>query len=205
MIEVILMERIESLGTLGQVVKVRPGFARNFLLPQKKALRATKTNLEIFEKQRAELEARNAQLRAEAETASKKVEGLKLIVIRQASEAGHLYGSVSARDVADAADAAKQKIERSQVDIPQPIKELGLFPVRVKLHPEVSVIITINVARSEEEARQQELKAAAAAKKTAEASEAEAFVEAAPVSDAAEDAPKKKKAGKAKAETTKEA
>jgi large subunit ribosomal protein L9 len=201
MIEVILLERIERLGQLGQVVKVRPGFARNFLLPQKKALRATKANLELFEKQREELESKNAALRTAAEVEAKKLEGITLVVIRQASEMGQLFGSVSARDVADSAKDANHKIERSQIQIVQPIKELGLFPVKVKLHPEVSVTITINVARSPEEAVVQAEKHAAVKSKADKA--AEAPVEA-PVAEEAAPAPaeegeEKPKAKKAKA------
>ena len=155
MIEVILLERIERLGNLGQTVKVRPGFARNYLLPQKKALRATKANLELFEKQRTELEARNTAERATAETLAKKIDGLKLVVIRQASEMGQLFGSVSARDVVESAAEVGQKLERSQVQIDSPIKMLGLFPVKIKLHPEVTTKVTVNVARSPEQAERQ--------------------------------------------------
>lgn len=152
MIEVILLERIERLGTMGDTVKVRPGYARNFLLPQKKALRATKANLELFEKQRAELEAQNAAKRAEAEKMAGTMENFKVVVIRQASEMGMLYGSVSARDIADEARKAGKAIDRLMVQIDTPIKMLGLFTVKVRLHPEVAVKITVNVARSPEEA-----------------------------------------------------
>ena len=207
MIEVILLERIERLGPMGQVVRVKPGFARNFLLPQKKALRATKSNMELFEKQRAELEAKNAAQRAEAEKLAKKLDGLTLIVVRQASETGQLYGSVSARDIAEAAEDAKQPIERQQVQIGAPIKALGLFPVKLKLHPEVSTNITINVARSAEEAAMQLEKSKVAAKeaaKQAELDEAKANLEAAAAAPApvaateSEDKPKKAKKTKAK-------
>jgi large subunit ribosomal protein L9 len=174
MIEVILLERIERLGPMGQVVKVKPGFARNYLLPQKKALRATKANRELFEKQRAELEAKNTALRAQAETTAATMENLKLVVIRQASETGQLYGSVTARDVAEAAKEAKKPIERAMVQIDTPIKELGLFPVKIKLHPEVSVKITINVARSPEEAIIQAEKGVALIKAAAKQAEADA-------------------------------
>ncbi|MDE2030306.1 MAG: 50S ribosomal protein L9 [Alphaproteobacteria bacterium] len=201
--EVILLERIERLGTMGQTVKVRPGYARNFLLPQKKALRATKANLELFEKQRAELEARNAAERAKAETLAGKMDGLKFAVIRQASDTGQLFGSVSARDVAEAAAEAGHTIARSQVQIDAPIKELGLFPVKVKLHPEVTVKITINVARSPEEAAVQAEKGAAAAKYAAEKAEVEAAFDAPSkkseaVMDEAVEAEAKKPAKKAK-------
>lgn len=153
--DVILLERVEHLGQMGQVVKVRPGYARNFLLPQKKAMRASKANLAHFEKQRAHLEAMNLERRKEAEYVSQKIEGLTVVVTRQAGETGVLYGSVSNRDVAEAVDAAGFKIDRRQVDIGQPIKTLGLFKVRVVLHPEVSVAVTVNVARTLEEAELQ--------------------------------------------------
>lgn len=174
MIEVILLERIERLGTMGQTVKVRPGFARNYLLPQKKALRATKANLELFEKQRAELEKQNAAKRTDAEKMATKVDGAKVVIIRQASEMGMLYGSVTARDVAEAAKEAGHAIDRLMVQIDTPIKTLGLFPVKVKLHPEVAIKVTVNVARSIEEAAIQAEKGVAALK----AAEAEAQAEA---------------------------
>jgi large subunit ribosomal protein L9 len=150
--DVILLERVEKLGQMGQVVKVRPGFARNFLLPQKKALRATKANLAVFEKQRANLEAANLKAREEATYVAGKMKGVAVVVIRQAGETGILYGSVSARDVADGVVAQGYKIDRQQVAIDKPIKTLGLFDVRVVLHPEVVVGVKVNVARSQEEA-----------------------------------------------------
>lgn len=174
MIEVILLERIERLGQMGQVVRVRPGFARNFLLPQKKALRATKANLDLFEKQRAELEAKNAAERSKAEKLSSKLSELKLVIIRQASETGQLYGSVSARDVAEAAREIGHEIGRMQVQIDAPIKALGLFPVKVKLHPEVIIKITVNVARSPDEAAVQAEKGAAVIKAAEEKAQVEA-------------------------------
>ncbi len=178
MIEVILMERIERLGQLGQVVKVRPGYARNYLLPQKKALRATKINIAYFEKQRAAIEAQNAQHREDAVARAKTLEGLTVMLVRQASESGQLYGSVTARDVAEAATEAKHAIERRLVEITTPIKSIGLFPVKIKLHPEVAVTITVNVARTEEEGKMQLQRSNAAAAKakaaTAEPAEAEA-------------------------------
>ena len=173
MIEVILLERIERLGTMGQTVKVRPGYARNFLLPQKKALRATKANLEQFEHQRAELEARNVAERGVAEKRASKMENVKVVVIRQASEMGQLFGSVTARDVAEAAAEAGHEINRMQVQIDSPIKSLGLFPVKIKLHPEVTVKITVNVARSPEEATVQAEKGAALIKANAERAQVE--------------------------------
>ena len=174
MIEVILLERIERLGTMGQTVKVRPGFARNYLLPQQKALRATKANLELFEKQRADMEAKNAAKRAEAEVLATKIDGIKVVIIRQASEMGMLYGSVTARDVAEAAKESKHPIDRLMVNIDTPIKTLGLFSVKVKLHPEVTIKITVNVARSPEEATMQAEKGAAVLKAAEAAAAAEA-------------------------------
>ena len=151
--EIVLLERVEHLGHLGDVVKVKPGFARNYLFPQKKALRATKSNLEFFEKQKAELQKRNATLKSTAETDSKKIDGTALVIVRQASEAGQLYGSVAARDVAEALVGAGFKVERGHVMLTEPLKTLGIFPVRVALHPEVSVQVTVNIARSAEEAK----------------------------------------------------
>jgi len=150
--DVILLQRIEKLGQMGEVVRVKAGFARNYLLPQKKALRATDANKARFEKQRAQLEATNLARRQEAEKISGKVDGLTVVIIRQAGETGHLYGSVSARDVAAAATAGGVTIDRAQVLMDRPIKMLGLHPVRVALHPEVVVTVTANVAKSEEEA-----------------------------------------------------
>ncbi|HWI26685.1 MAG TPA: 50S ribosomal protein L9 [Stellaceae bacterium] len=155
MVDVILLERVEKLGQMGQVVKVRPGFARNYLLPQKKALRATKENLAYFEKQRAQLEAQNLARRGEAEEVAKKLNGLAVVVIRQAGESGQLYGSVTARDVADAVTEAGFTIGRGQVVLDKAIKTLGLYKQRVVLHPEVSVTVTVNVAQSAEEAEMQ--------------------------------------------------
>jgi large subunit ribosomal protein L9 len=153
--DVILLQRIEKLGQMGEVVKVKPGFARNYLLPQKKALRATEANRARFETQRAQLEATNLARRQEAEKISGKVDGLAVVIIRQAGETGHLYGSVSARDVAVAVTAGGVTIDRAQVLMDRPIKMLGLHPVRVALHPEVVVTVTANVAKSAEEAELQ--------------------------------------------------
>ena len=155
MIELILLERVEKLGQMGQLVKVKPGFARNYLLPQKKAMRATKENLTYFETRRAQLEANNLQRRTEATEVGGKIEGLTVVIIRQAGESGQLYGSVSARDIADAVTGAGFTIEKRQVVLDRPIKNLGLHPVKVVLHPEVSVTITANVAQSAEEAEMQ--------------------------------------------------
>ena len=153
--ELILLERVENLGQMGDVVNVKPGFARNFLLPQKKALRANETNKKVFESQRADLEARNLERKKDADAAAKKIDGKAFIVIRQASEMGVLYGSVSTRDIAEAASEEGVKIERSQVRIEKPLKALGVFPVRVVLHPEVDATIDVNIARSPDEAERQ--------------------------------------------------
>ena len=154
-VDLILLERVEKLGQMGQVVKVKPGFARNYLLPQKKALRATKENLAYFESQRAQLEANNLHRKSEATEVGGKLEGLSVIVVRQAGESGQLYGSVSAKDIAEAVSRAGFTIEKRQVVLERPIKSLGLHSVRIMLHPEVSVAITANVARSAEEADMQ--------------------------------------------------
>ena len=153
--DIVLLERVEHLGKLGDVVKVKPGYARNYLLPQKKALRATKSNMAYFEQRKSDLQALNDRSRAEAEGNAKKIEGLAIVVIRQASEAGQLYGSVAARDVAEGAAEQGVTIERRQVVLAEPIKSLGIFPVKVTLHPEVTVQVTVNVARSAEEATTQ--------------------------------------------------
>ncbi len=150
--EVILLERIERLGQMGDVVKVKPGFARNFLLPQKKALRATEENRKRFESQRSQLEVANLERRQEAEQVAGKMQGLSVVLIRQAGDAGQLYGSVNSRDIAQAVTDAGFTTERRQVRLDTPIKALGLYDIRLDLHPEVSLQVRINVARSEEEA-----------------------------------------------------
>ena len=149
---VILLERVPKLGQMGDVVKVKPGFARNFLLPQKKALRDTKDNITYFESQRKVLEAQNLERKAEAESVGDKMKDLKVTLIRQASEALQLYGSVSSRDIADAAGVAGVKIERGQVELDRPIKSLGAHKIKVHLHPEVAIEITAIIARSQDEA-----------------------------------------------------
>ena len=154
-IDLILLQRVDKLGQMGDVVKVKPGYARNFLLPQKKALRANKANLAAFEGQRAQLEAQNLKRREEAERLSERMAGLSVVIIRQAGESGSLYGSVSARDVSDAVSAAGLTTNRNQIVLDQPIKTLGLTSVKLVLHPEVSLPITVNVARSTEEAEKQ--------------------------------------------------
>lgn len=153
--QIILLERVENLGLMGEVVKVRPGYARNFLLPQGKALRATKENIAFFESQKKTLEANNAKRKAEAEALSKKVAGLQVVIIRQASEGGQLYGSVSSRDIIDAANESGVALARNQVVINQAFKTLGVFAVPVVLHPEVKVDISVNIARSTDEAKTQ--------------------------------------------------
>jgi len=153
--ELILLERVENLGQMGDIVTVKPGYARNFLLPSKKALRANEANRKIFEAQRVELEARNLERKKEAAALAEKIDGRSFVVIRQASEMGLLYGSVSTRDIAETASVDGLKIERNQVRLDKPIKTLGLFPVRVRLHPEVDASIEINIARTEEEAERQ--------------------------------------------------
>ncbi len=153
--EVILLERIEKLGQMGDVVKVKPGFARNYLLPQRKALRANKSNMAVFESQRGQLEADNLQRREEAEAVAKKLEGRSVVLIRQAGDSGQLYGSVTARDLSEAIAETGITIERRQVELEKAIKVLGLHTVKVRLHPEVAVDVFANVARSEAEAQSQ--------------------------------------------------
>ena len=151
--EVVLLERVENLGAMGDVVTVKPGFARNFLLPQEKALRATKANLARFEAEREYLERRNAETRARAESDAEDMNGSSYVIIRKAGDTGMLYGSVSARDIVG--EMENSDIKGSMIKLEKPIKELGLHDVTVKLHPEVSATITINVARSEDEAERQ--------------------------------------------------
>ena len=153
--EIILLERIERLGQMGDVVSVKPGFARNFLLPQGKALRANKINLAHFEGRRAQLEAENLERKAEAEQVAKQLEGLVVSVIRAAGDSGQLYGSVTSRDIAEAATAEGVTINKRQVILDRALKLIGLEQIRVVLHPEVAVNITVNIARSVDEAEQQ--------------------------------------------------
>jgi large subunit ribosomal protein L9 len=155
--EVILLERIERLGQMGDVVTVKPGFARNFLLPQGKALRANRSNLTHFEGQRAQLEAENLDRKAEAEQVAKKLDGLVVPIIRAAGDSGQLYGSVTSRDIAEATTAEGVTISKRQVVLDRALKVLGLEEIRVVLHPEVTVNITVNIARSTDEAEQQKL------------------------------------------------
>jgi large subunit ribosomal protein L9 len=189
--EIILLERVEKLGQIGDVVKVKPGFARNYLLPQKKALRATKANLAVFEKQRVQIEANNLELKAEAEKVAGRMNDVQIVVIRQAGDSGQLYGSVSARDIAEALTTDGYSVDRSQVAIEHPIKTLGLEKVRLRLHPEVSVTVTVNVARSAEEAEMQRARggmvSASLLEDEEEAAEAAAAAEAGRLATEAED------------------
>ena len=153
--QIILLERVEKLGQLGDVVTVKPGYARNYLLPTGKALRANKANLEKFETERADRESRNADAKSAAENTAKAMEGLTVALVRAASEMGQLFGSVSSRDIADAVAAAGHELDKRQVNMDKSIKTLGLFPIRVSLHAEVDAIVTVNVARSLEEAETQ--------------------------------------------------
>lgn len=153
--EIILLERIEKLGTIGDVVKVKNGYARNFLLPRGKALRANDANRKVFEQNREKIEAQNAERRGHAEKDAGKVDGLKIQLIRQASNTGQLYGSVSARDLAEAIEAAGHKVAKNQIVLDRPIKAIGVQDVKIALHPEVTVTIHVNVARSPEEAELQ--------------------------------------------------
>ena len=172
--QVVLLERVEKLGQMGDVVKVKDGFARNFLLPKKKALRATKANIEYFETQRAQLEARNLENRKEAQKVGDKLEGKAFTLLRQASDRGALYGSVSPRDIADAITNGGFSITRTQVPLDHAIKTLGLHPLTVVLHPEVRVNVTINVARTEDEAERQARGEDVLAEKTEEEDAADA-------------------------------
>ena len=150
--DVILLERIEKLGSIGDVVKVKNGYARNFLLPRGKALRANESNRKVFEANRAKIEADNAERRTDAEKASKSVDGKTVQLIRQASNTGQLYGSVSARDIVEALEGEGSKVTKSQIVLDRPIKAIGVHEVKVALHPEVAVTVKVNVARSPEEA-----------------------------------------------------
>ena len=153
--EIILLERIEKLGTIGDVVTVKDGYARNYLLPNKKALRANEANRKVFEANRAKIEADNASRRGEAEIHAKDVEGKSVVLIRASSNAGQLYGSVSVRDIVDALNADGANLSKSMIVLERPIKTIGVFDVKVALHPEVAVTGKVNVARSPDEAEQQ--------------------------------------------------
>ncbi|GAB4122582.1 MAG: hypothetical protein Kow00104_06530 [Rhodothalassiaceae bacterium] len=191
--QIILLERVPNLGQMGDEVSVKPGFARNFLLPKGKALRATDANRRLFEARRKDIEAENLKRRSEAESVAGKMNDARIVLVRQAGEAGQLYGSVTARDIADALTAGGYKVGRSQVELNRPIKELGIHRITIRLHPEVAVEITANVARTEGEAEEQwriggavqsvdareaaEEAAAAAAEAEAEEVDADALVE----------------------------
>lgn len=211
--QVILLEKIDSLGSLGEEVRVKDGFARNYLLPQNKALRATDANRAFFQKEKAALEAANAKKRDAAEKESKKIDGKTVSIIRQASEAGALYGSVSTRDIADAASAeAVVTVERNHVVLNTPLKTLGLFPVVIALHPEVKVTVTVNIARSAEEAEIQRKTGKALVKTDEAEAPAQAADEEQPAAETAEEdsaseekPAKKARAKKAKADDAEEA
>jgi large subunit ribosomal protein L9 len=203
--EVILLERVTKLGAMGEVVKVKDGYARNFLLPNAKALRATANNKAKFERDRTMLEAKNAATKALAETEAKAIEGKSFIIIRQAGESGQLYGSVSTRDIAEAAAAVGSSVNRNHIHIEAPIKSIGLYTVQVGLHPEVSVPVTVNVARSADEAAAQargdDLSASGASERAEMRAAAEAMFEEAQAEAMAEEdaAPVSKTQPKAKA------
>lgn len=154
-IKVVLLQRVHKLGIIGDVVNVKPGFARNYLLPKKMALRATKENMKYFEEKRAQIEAHNAETRAEAQKIADKIKCFSVILIRQASDKGHLYGSVTSRDIAASVKDSGITIYASQVNLNTPIKQLGIYDLSVNLHPEVSVPLKLSIAKSEEEAQQQ--------------------------------------------------
>ena len=154
--QIILLERVDNLGAMGEIVDVKPGYARNYLLPQGKALRATKSNVAYFEAQKKALEAKNDETRKDAEKLAKKLDGTKVALIRQASESGQLYGSVNARDIAEAVTETGFTVTRAQIVMTQNFKTIGLFQVPVQLHPEVKAFVTLNIARSSEEATIQE-------------------------------------------------
>ncbi|MBQ3695933.1 MAG: 50S ribosomal protein L9 [Alphaproteobacteria bacterium] len=192
--EIILLERIDRLGQMGDVVNVKNGYARNYLFPQKKALRKTADNMKAFEAKRAEYEAMNAKLKADAEKLAKDLNGLSVTIIRQAAETGQLYGSVTGRDVCDAIAEKGFKVERRHVELNTPFKVMGVFDVVLKLHPDVQQTIRVNIARSEAEAQKAAQKATKAAKAEKEATAVKAV---------AEEAPKAEKVEEAKAEEPK--
>lgn len=183
--EIILLERVDKLGKLGDVVNVKPGYARNYLLPTGKALRANKANLEKFEAERAERESRNQEARSAAEGTMKSMDGLSVVLVRAASEMGQLFGSVSARDIATAVEEAGHNIDKRQVVMDKAIKTLGLFPVKINLHAEVQLEVIVNIARSAEEAKTQAETGAAIVANNFD--EEEEIVEAAPEAPAEEE------------------
>ncbi len=186
--EVILLERIEKLGQMGDVVNVKPGYARNYLLPKRKALRATKENVAGFERDRVQLEGANLDLRRDAEAVAAKIEGLMCVLLRQASDSAQLYGSVTARDIAEAITEAGATIRRTQVRLGRPIKTLGIHRVRIALHPEVIVDVAFNVARSLDEAEAQAAAGGADAAVAAEATTDDDGADEAPAAEANADA-----------------
>ena len=200
--EIILLERVDKLGKLGDVVNVKPGYARNYLLPTGKALRANKANLEKFEAERAERESRNQEARSAAEGTMKSMDGLSVVLVRAASEMGQLFGSVSARDIATAVEEAGHNIDKRQVVMDKAIKTLGLFPVKINLHAEVQLEVIVNIARSAEEAKTQAETGAAIVANNFD--EEEEIVEAAPEAPA-EEAAAAKEAETADADTDEEA
>lgn len=171
--EVILLERIERLGQMGDVVNVKNGYARNYLLPQKKALRKTKDNMAFFEAKRQEYEARNLKMKQEAEALAQKMDGLSVVIVRQAAETGQLYGSVTMRDICEAIRECGFHVERYQINLNQPFKNLGIFDVRLSLHPDVVQTVRVNIARSEEEAKRATQKKEKEAKTEADKAAAE--------------------------------
>ncbi|MDR2902598.1 MAG: 50S ribosomal protein L9 [Lactobacillales bacterium] len=187
--EIILLERIDRLGQMGDIVTVKNGYAHNYLLPQKKALRKTKDNMAYFESKRKEYEAHNLKLKSEAEDLSKKMEGLSVVIIRQAAETGQLYGSVTVRDIADAISEAGFKVERRQIDLNQPIKNIGVFDIALVLHPDVSQNVRVNIARTADDAKKAEKKHMAKGEKE---EVAVAEVTAAPAEETTEEKPVKK-------------
>lgn len=206
--EIILLERIDKLGQMGDVVNVKNGYARNYLFPQKKALRKTADNMKAFEAKRAEYEAINAKLKADAEKLAKDLKGLSVTIIRQAAETGQLYGSVTGRDVCDAIAEKGFKVERRHVELNTPFKVMGVFDVVLKLHPDVEQTVRVNIARSEAEAQRAAQKATKAAKAEKEKAAVEAATEKAPkVEEAPAEEPKveKKPAKKASDEEPKAA
>ncbi|SCA57548.1 50S ribosomal protein L9 [Candidatus Terasakiella magnetica] len=192
--QVILLERVERLGQMGDLVTVKPGYARNFLLPQKKAMRASEENVKFFDAQKAQLEAANLKAKDEAEAVSAKIDGLKVAVIRQAGDMGQLYGSVSTRDIATAVTEAGFTVSRQQIILDRALKNIGLHDVTVKLHPEVSVTIVANIARTDEEAQIQAETGSAMVASEEEEAEEEVVEEVATEEEAAEETPAEEEA-----------
>ena len=199
--EIILLERIDRLGQMGDVVKVKNGYARNYLFPKKKALRKTADNMKLFEAKRAEYEALNAKLKADAEILARALNGVSVTIIRQAAETGQLYGSVTARDICDALAEKGHKVERRVVELNTPFKVMGIFDVTLKLHPDVEQTVRVNIARSAAEASKAASKASKKAKE--EAQNVAEPVKAEPVKAEAEEAKAETKEAKAKTKETK--